>query len=431
MTCIENSVRRDPMRSPESRARKSAAPQVSAASRPKRTPMRPVLLRDVCHVVRAARALRAILSGAGLEGQQNRAGCVWRRGLLFSLQRAEGSSTVGHRMLSLRTAAFALLAASGAFAGTISIKVNSTNSSTATFNRADCEAQKSINFSWDLGQALPSGATQSARISRDTSCSSTNGVELSITGSSSTGSTYSVAVPVRQMLLDTSGSDAGTLGCDAAVSSSSPGQVYFCVQTFSGSTTTAADQGSVTVKYALLDPTPPVDVKTEPGDNHLRVSWTQGSTSETIATYDVYALPDADGGDFNPDKPAVRTVNTTNTDVDKTDDGQDLQNDVTYRIAVRAVDTYGNISGLSDAGTGTPVAVDDFYERYRRAGGAASGGGGCTSVPVEAWAASLSRAPRPSRPVARRSCSSSSSRSSRPRPPAPTGSVRRATGSSR
>jgi hypothetical protein len=57
-----------------------------------------------------------------------------------------------------------------------------------------------------------------------------------------------------------------------------------------------------------------------------------------------------------------------------------LQNEVQYHFAVVAVDEVGNPSLLSEVSCSTPKPVDDFFELYRRAGGAA-GGGVCAAAP--------------------------------------------------
>ncbi len=51
-----------------------------------------------------------------------------------------------------------------------------------------------------------------------------------------------------------------------------------------------------------------------------------------------------------------------------------LENGVTYAVAVAATDPYLNVGEVSDLTCQTPVELDDFFERYRRAGGQAGGG---------------------------------------------------------
>lgn len=51
----------------------------------------------------------------------------------------------------------------------------------------------------------------------------------------------------------------------------------------------------------------------------------------------------------------------------------DLENGTTYEVAVRAIDDKGNESEFSGVGFGTPVPVDDFWDRYKEAGGQQQG----------------------------------------------------------
>jgi MYXO-CTERM domain-containing protein len=53
---------------------------------------------------------------------------------------------------------------------------------------------------------------------------------------------------------------------------------------------------------------------------------------------------------------------------------RDLKNNVTYGVAVAAVDNFGNPGVLSEVGCGTPKLTDDFFTLYRGSGG---GAGGC------------------------------------------------------
>jgi len=64
-----------------------------------------------------------------------------------------------------------------------------------------------------------------------------------------------------------------------------------------------------------------------------------------------------------------------------------LQNGVTYAIAVAAYDELGNSGVLSSVACGTPQPVDDFFELYRRAGG--RGGGGFCAIGQEPSSAAL------------------------------------------
>lgn len=60
-------------------------------------------------------------------------------------------------------------------------------------------------------------------------------------------------------------------------------------------------------------------------------------------------------------------------------EGQPLQNDSTYAVAVVATDSFGNTGSPSGLKCETPEETNDFWERYKLAGGEA-GGGFCTTA---------------------------------------------------
>jgi hypothetical protein len=55
-----------------------------------------------------------------------------------------------------------------------------------------------------------------------------------------------------------------------------------------------------------------------------------------------------------------------------------LENGARYAVAVAGIDVVQNVGPLSEVVCGQPQLVDDFFERYRAAGG--QGGGGFCSV---------------------------------------------------
>ena len=183
--------------------------------------------------------------------------------------------------------------------------------------------------------------------------------------------------------------DAGSPGCDnpdiAARSSANPLTDVLCLQYTSGGSITT---GAVNVKYALAQPLPPRGLVVNPGNRHLKVSWSKGNDAETIATYDVHVMPQgvaSDGG-------VSQVVTTTNADVQRTDDNQLLQNDAGYAISIVAHDTYGNVSNPSAAVIASPVPSSDFYDHYRSQGGSAEGGGGCATGSSTAFIAGIALA---------------------------------------
>ena len=269
------------------------------------------------------------------------------------------------------------------------ISVLSLTSSEATGNppqiyvgKTAC-ATETLHFSWTLSSD-PTGTGQTVNIVHARSagtCSSTTAIAAPDTTNAAPSQTItgSDSVAADKMILDQT--DAGMAGgCDnTTTTSAAPYVTYYCVQVlgnslFSGTQVSAA---SIAVNFATAPPTPPASVVAEGGDQHLRVNWAAGNTAENIAYYDVHVL--AAGDTLDTSKYSQRVNAQTNADVSQTDTGASLQNNVDYTVQVVATDVYGNVSDVSSAATGTPVAVLDFYGLYRNEGGGAEGHGGCTS----------------------------------------------------
>ena len=51
-----------------------------------------------------------------------------------------------------------------------------------------------------------------------------------------------------------------------------------------------------------------------------------------------------------------------------------LKNSIPYKFYVITIDTMGNPSAMTSAGTATPILEEDLWERYKRSGGKATGG---------------------------------------------------------
>ena len=253
-----------------------------------------------------------------------------------------------------------------------------------------CSDNKVLNFTWDLGTGHP-GLGEKVFIvrARDSStCNSTSvsGVDRQDAFATSTQKNPS-QIKAADMILDQT--DAGMPGgCgNTTTTSSAPWTTHYCVQ-LQSATSAVAGFDDMPVMFAMLPPKPPVNLQIEPGDQHLKVRWDPGNGTEDIANYDVHVLP-PDAGPFNAAKHADHVENQTTSDVTTTDDGIKLENDVKYTVQVVANDTYQNASVLSDAGSGTPKHVLDFYNLYREKGGGALGGGGCSTTGNFAWIAGL------------------------------------------
>lgn len=107
-----------------------------------------------------------------------------------------------------------------------------------------------------------------------------------------------------------------------------------------------------------------------PGTGNEAGTGGQSASNCTSSVLTPGRLPTADLKEYE----CGREVGQTSTQGNATG----LQNDVRYAVAIAAYDALGNRGPLSELACGTPVVVEDFYERYRAAGG--KGGGGFCSV---------------------------------------------------
>ena len=265
---------------------------------------------------------------------------------------------------------------------TLTSDVSSGTTPQIYIGRANCKTQL-INFSWDVGSGNPTAAEEVDIIhARSTgTCAATSASNVSApdtdTVAPSQAETGTDQVKASAMILDPG--DGGFLGgCDNTDhKSSNPYTTYYCIELrpTNGATPVFA---SLPVNFATANPTPPAGVVITPGDQHFKVNWSAGDPADTIATYDVHVLA-ADAG-LDLTKYAQRVSATTNADVQKTDDGTQLQDNVPYTVEVVANDSYGNTSDPSAPVTGTPIHILDFYSLYRDDGGSAGGGGGCSST---------------------------------------------------
>ncbi len=114
-------------------------------------------------------------------------------------------------------------------------------------------------------------------------------------------------------------------------------------------------------------PVPPQNVTVEPGEANLKVKWDDTSNNEEVE-YKVYW--------------STASFDASTKDKAKTKSGitaqsyqiEGLDNGVTVFVAVTAVDEFDNESELSTLVEEIPVAVDDFWEYYQKAGGGEEGG---------------------------------------------------------
>jgi len=274
---------------------------------------------------------------------------------------------------------------------TLTSDLSSPPSPQVYIGRAACKTQV-INFHWDVGTGHPNLGEQVEIVhaSSSSDCGKTDipfpDTVVAAPSQTQAGTDH---VTASTLILDQSQPDAGFVGgCDNTDrKSSNPYTTYYCIQLKQTTTSVTQPFASIPVNFATASPTPPTGLVLAAGDQHLKVSWTAGDEAEKIATYDVHVLA-ADAG-LDLSKYADRVTAATSTDVQKTDDGILLQNDVPYTVQVVANDSYGNISTPSAGASGTPKHILDFYNLYRDEGGSAAGGHGCSSAGAATWIAAL------------------------------------------
>ena len=275
---------------------------------------------------------------------------------------------------------------------TLKSNLSSGSSPQIYIGRDACRTQV-INFTWDVGLGHPTVAEHVDIIHARSSgtCSSNGSVTPPDTDNPAPSQTQTGSEQIKASLLILDQADGGAFvgGCDNTDrKSSNPYTTFYCVQLRSTSSTAGTPVfASIPVNFATANPTPPAGIVIEPGDQHLKINWSAGDAAENILTYDVHVLA-ADAG-LDLSKYTDRVSASTNSDVQKTDDGALLQNDVPYTVQVVANDTYGNTSTPSGGVSGTPKHILDFYNLYRDEGGSAGGGHGCSSAGAATWIAAL------------------------------------------
>jgi len=278
--------------------------------------------------------------------------------------------------------ALAVLLAGSAAAQSISAKPD-------RFGYAECvDPNFRINVEWDLGSSYIAGTPIEVSVTKNSDCSVTTGAPANVQPAPTQKGSQAYA-PVDLLVGETA-------LCDADINAAKAGATYVCVKVTGF---TSLDQ-KTSVSFALQPPAPPAVTRVVGGDQHLRINWDKGDSSDKVADYDLYAgahdpNDSADGGTPGEDRfdgvdPVQRRIADTFARLENLD-GKALENDQTYDVAVLARDEFGNESELSEVATGTPRAVDDFYAHYRQAGGAALGGGGCASAGA-GWLAGLALA---------------------------------------
>ena len=122
-------------------------------------------------------------------------------------------------------------------------------------------------------------------------------------------------------------------------------------------------------------PTGVSDASATPGEQALEVSWGSVDTAEryrACVAESSFTINDVLDGTIS-----CTTTEQTNTRI------EGLTNGTNYLVAILSEDAAGNVSTLCDGAVfaeGIPIAVNDFYEEYRAAGGRDLGGYGCATT---------------------------------------------------
>ena len=127
-------------------------------------------------------------------------------------------------------------------------------------------------------------------------------------------------------------------------------------------------------------PEKPTDVVIEPGEENIKVSWTDEANSGFVE-YKVYWDGVSFTDDSKSDAESKEGLSATSYQVEGLEVGK------VYYVAVAAMDDYDNESDLSEVLSDAPISVDDFWEHYRKSGGGEEGG--FCFVATAAWGTTM------------------------------------------
>jgi hypothetical protein len=154
-------------------------------------------------------------------------------------------------------------------------------------------------------------------------------------------------------------------------------QIYVCVHYHpyvqgGGTAVDPTRQGlaSGTLTLSTQSPQPPTLNSVRPGNERLEGNWTASDTGLASEWYRIIATGTAGPTPADPVPP------TRSDDVQAATRGwvDQLVNGATYDVTVVGLSAAGNPSVPSNALSGSPIPADDFWDRYRAAGGQEEGG---------------------------------------------------------
>lgn len=268
--------------------------------------------------------------------------------------------------------AFVLAAVSAGTGQVLEIDNFNATAASSYVNAAQCAGTAPVRLEWNIILTTGGFTTDGTyRIYASDTAPSTSGDNAnfcpevdSTTPVVNTGQVQSVAATLAIQGLDVSGSAIATNAAKTCDSGSEGHTVYVCSHWYDGS---AVRRGYASGKFIiqLAAPNAPTGAGVEVGDTRLRVSWTPSTSGAAAADhYIAEATPVAGGA-------PILSSSTNGTEV--TISG--LTNGTEYSVVVYAFSVGGNRSVASNAVTGTPMPVDDFWEHYRNQPGAREEGG--------------------------------------------------------
>ena len=238
-------------------------------------------------------------------------------------------------------------------------------------NAAECAGTATIDVRWNAsGTGFPAGGVF-------TLYSTNQAVTTGTCPTAGNTTTGLVVLPVATVTTAAglvgdafvSGSQliTGSGGTIASCSSAADQTIYLCVQGTIGGAAFAFATGSVVV--STTSPPPPAIGSATPGDGALNVSWGPGvATTTAPATVQEYSL------EATPIPSTADVVHTSGRIGSSPHRFGGLTNGVVYSVRAIAYSIADNPSDPSNAVTGSPQAVRDFWDEYKKDNGRETGG---------------------------------------------------------
>lgn len=154
--------------------------------------------------------------------------------------------------------------------------------------------------------------------------------------------------------------------------------IYVCVHFFPLNQSTATASATGQLEVDLRAPAKPTIKSITPGENALRVSWSEGTGGAADTVY--YHIKATTTDPRDPKSHETGNITGESGRIEGLTEG------VEYQVTVTAFSSADNPSAPSDPVAGTPVPVSDFWEHYhddlggQEQGGCASGPAGALGI---------------------------------------------------